>query len=71
MPTIEHSLSVCDACNCTIWIGPQQLQMVNSPFIQVRKLCLYCVSDVQRVLQLQPREVDINIELRNARRRTA
>jgi len=71
VPTVEHTLSTCDACNRGIWIGPQQLQLVNSPFIRARKLCMFCTSEVQRVLDMRLCEVDVNLDLRHARRRTA
>lgn len=70
-PTVEHSLSSCDACRRGIWIGPQQKALANSPFLRARKLCMFCTGDVQRVLNLDPRVVDVNPDLRNARRRTA
>lgn len=71
VPSVEHSLSTCDGCDHGVWIAPQQRQLVQSPFIRARKLCLRCAGEVRRVLRLDPREVDINPELRQARRRTA
>lgn len=69
-PSIEHSLSTCDSCSQDVWIGPQQLQLVASPFIRVKKLCLFCAGQVKRALNLDPHEVDLNPDLLHARRRT-
>lgn len=69
-PTVEHSLTTCDPCHRSVWIGPQQLQLVNSPFVRARKLCLYCAGRAQKILALTPRQVDINPDLSRARRRT-
>jgi hypothetical protein len=69
IPTVEHSLSTCDACSRSIWIGPQQLQLVKSVFVSTKKLCMFCVSEAQRALHLQPREVDVGLNLRDAPRR--
>ncbi len=69
-PTIEHSLTACDACERDVWIGPQQRQLAASPFIRATQLCLYCAGQVQRILRLETVEVDINLDLRTAPRRT-
>lgn len=69
-PSIEHSLSTCDGCTRDVWIGPQQLQLAVSVFVQARKLCIMCAEAVQRTLRLTPREVDLNPALRFAPRRT-
>lgn len=69
-PTVEHSLSTCDSCDRSIWIAPQQLQLVRSPLLKAKKLCMFCVSTVQRTLNLNPHEVDIGLNMRGARRRT-
>lgn len=71
VPTVEHSLSTCDSCERSIWIGPQQLQMARSPFLNAKKLCMFCVSTVQRTLKLRTQEVEIGMTLRNAVRRSA
>lgn len=71
VPSVEHSLSTCDGCEQGVWIGPEQLQLVDSPFVRARKLCLHCAGKVREVLKLAVREVDINPGLADARRRTA
>lgn len=69
-PTVEHSLSTCDHCTRSIWIGPTQRQLVDSVFVAARKLCMFCASDVQRVLGLNPQQVDLNLDVRQAPHRT-
>lgn len=71
VPTIEHSLSNCDSCDRSVWIGPQQLQLVQSAFVKTRKLCMFCISEVQRTLKLKPQGFDVGLSLREARRRTS
>lgn len=70
-PTTEHTLTICDSCGRQIWIAPQQLQLAKSPFIRAKKLCMFCVNEVTQALDLTPQQVDLNPELRFARRRTA
>lgn len=70
-PTIEHSLSECDGCQRSIWIAPEQQAMVESPFMAVRKMCLYCARDLADALHLIPQQVDLNPGLAHAVRRTA
>jgi hypothetical protein len=69
-PTVEHSLSHCDGCPRQIWIANQQHQLVGSPLMRVRKLCVYCAGDVQAALKMTMREVDLNRSGNPARRRT-
>jgi hypothetical protein len=70
-PTIEHSLSECDGCMRGIWIAAEQQQMVDSPFIGARKLCVYCARDLADALNLLPQQVDLNPGLAHALRRIA
>ncbi len=72
-PSVEHSLSTCDnkTCRRDIWIGPAQRQLVGNPLMAVHKLCLYCAAEVQRVLGLDTRQVELNPEIGHARPRTA
>lgn len=69
-PTTDHSLSTCDSCPRNIWIAQQQLDMVNSPLIRTKKLCLFCLDAATSVLKPQIREGDLFPEIRLSRQRT-
>lgn len=69
-PSIDHSLSSCDGCPRRIWIGAQQLELVNSAFVKARKLCLFCAGAAAKVLNLNPRTVDVTLGQPPPRSRT-
>lgn len=70
VPTVEHSLSTCDGCGQSVWIGQPQLELVKfSVLRKTRKLCMVCAAEVQRTLKLKPVEIDIGVPLRDARPR--
>lgn len=71
-PTVEHSLSTCDSCGGKIWIAQQQLDLVNSPLIKTCKLCMFCLSEVNKVLSsLRVEAIDVNPDIAFAHKRIA
>jgi dipeptidase len=70
-PTVADTLTRCDGCYRRVWIMQQQLELLQSPFMAApRKLCLFCVSDVQAVLRTRFSQVNITLGADSARRRT-
>lgn len=45
-PSIEHSLTDCQLCGTSCWIGPTQLRMLTQNPLQVRAYCIPCIARI-------------------------
>lgn len=71
VPTVEHTLTTCDSCGQSVWIGNPQLELLRFALLpKSRKLCIICAAQVQKTLNLHPEAIDVGISLRDAQRRT-
>jgi hypothetical protein len=69
VPTIDHQLSECDSCKRSVWITKEQLQMARSPLFCNNKLCMFCVGEISKRLNVALMEIDIAPHVAHSRRR--
>lgn len=43
IPGTDHSLTTCDRCSDSCWIGPGQAEMRSNPFIRTEAVCYLCL----------------------------
>lgn len=62
VPSIEHSPTTCDECGIDCWIGPKQLELLQSPFFQANKLCVGCIMHLENNLRVTGKVISVNID---------
>lgn len=64
VPSIEHSISHCQRCQQSVWIGPTQKQMADSVLFHTLVLCSICItSDVTLRPSLYSPAVSVNPDI--------
>lgn len=69
VPTVDHQLSECDSCSRSVWITKQQLQVAKNPLFRHNKLCMFCVGEISKRLNVEMHEVDIAPHVARSRKR--
>ncbi len=73
-PTVLHTLTFCDSCERSCWIGPAQAQLRRADD-RIVSLCYFCIAvalehNAEFAEQFSDNIVSLNPDIDKARRRT-